>query len=144
MATPSPTRPSTPGTPTASNTARDVFEFDEHGFAKAGEDDKSSNPPSNSKQELFVFQWLAAVERELKRCGHDIFRIMQPNLERQLLKLISMPVPKPRHPTRRLIARCFLSLYVRGNSSTLYDTIKILQSLIESAGKGMGDKDVKL
>jgi len=69
---------------------------------------------------------------------------MQPNLERQLLKLISMPVPKPRHPTRRLIARCFLSLYVRGNSSTLYDTIKILQSLIEAAGKGMGDKDVKL
>lgn len=68
---------------------------------------------------------------------------MQPNLERQLLKLISMPAPKPRHPIRRLIARCFLSLYVRGNSSTLFETVQILQSLIE-AGKGMGDKDVKL
>ncbi|KAF9113074.1 hypothetical protein BGX27_002279 [Mortierella sp. AM989] len=142
MATPSPTRPSTPGTPTT-NTARDVFEFDERLFTAAGELDKQSNPPSNNKQELFVFQWLASVERELKRCGHDIFRIMQPNLERQLLKLISMPAPKPRHPIRRLIARCFLSLYVRGNSSTLFETIQILQSLIET-GKGMGDKDVKL
>ncbi|KAF9898040.1 hypothetical protein BX616_004571, partial [Lobosporangium transversale] len=142
MTTPSPTRPSTPGTPTT-NTARDVFEFDERLFTAAGELDKQSNPPSNNKQELFVFQWLATVERELKKCGHDIFRIMQPNLERQLLKLISMPAPKPRHPIRRLIARCFLSLYVRGNSATLFETIQILQSLIE-AGKGMGDKDVKL
>ncbi|KAG0005572.1 hypothetical protein BGZ79_003817 [Entomortierella chlamydospora] len=142
MATPSPTRPSTPGTPTT-NTARDVFEFDERLFTAAGELDKQSNPPTNNKQELFVFQWLASVERELKRCGHDIFRVMQPNLERQLLKLISMPVPKPRHPIRRLIARCFLSLYVRGNSSTLFETIQILQSLIET-GKGMGDKDIKL
>ncbi|KAF9902676.1 hypothetical protein EC991_004634 [Linnemannia zychae] len=142
MATPPDTRPSTPGTPITS-TARNVFDFDERLFAAAGDLDKQTNPPSNSKQELFVFQWLATVERELKRCGHDIFRIMQPNLERQLLKLISMPAPKPRHPIRRLIARCFLSLYVRGNSSTLFETIQILQSLIE-AGKGMGDKDVKL
>ncbi|KAF9953857.1 hypothetical protein BGZ72_005108 [Mortierella alpina] len=142
MATPPDTRPSTPGTP-LTTTARDVFEFDERLFAAAGELDKQTNPPSNSKQELFVFQWLASVERELKRCGHDIFRIMQPSLERQLLKLISMPAPKPRHPIRRLIARCFLSLYVRGNSSTLFETVQILQSLIE-AGKGMGDKDVKL
>ncbi|KAG0088006.1 hypothetical protein BGZ92_006713 [Podila epicladia] len=142
MATPPDTRPSTPGTPMAS-TIRDVFDFDERMFAAAGEMDKQTTPASNNKQELFVFQWLASVERELKRCGHDIFRIMQPNLERQLLKLISMPVPKPRHPIRRLIARCFLSLYVRGNSSTLFETVQILQSLIE-AGKGMGDKDVKL
>ncbi|KAG0032474.1 hypothetical protein BGZ81_010821 [Podila clonocystis] len=142
MATPPDTRPSTPGTPMAS-TIRDVFDFDERMFAAAGEMDKQTAPASNNKQELFVFQWLASVERELKRCGHDIFRIMQPNLERQLLKLISMPAPKPRHPIRRLIARCFLSLYVRGNSSTLFETVQILQSLIE-AGKGMGDKDVKL
>ncbi|KAF9293013.1 hypothetical protein BGZ88_005891 [Linnemannia elongata] len=142
MATPPDTRPSTPGTPITS-TARNVFDFDERLFSAAGDLDKQTNPPSNSKQELFVFQWLASVERELKRCGHDIFRIMQPNLERQLLKLISMPAPKPRHPIRRLIARCFLSLYVRGNSSTLFETVQILQSLIE-AGKGMGDKDVKL
>ncbi|KAF9953076.1 hypothetical protein BGZ70_000363, partial [Mortierella alpina] len=142
MATPPDTRPSTPGTP-LTTTARDVFEFDERLFAAAGELDKQTSPPSNSKQELFVFQWLASVERELKRCGHDIFRIMQPSLERQLLKLISMPAPKPRHPIRRLIARCFLSLYSRGNSSTLFETVQILQSLIE-AGKGMGDKDVKL
>ncbi|KAF9025763.1 hypothetical protein BGZ52_008608 [Haplosporangium bisporale] len=142
MATPPDTRPSTPGTPMAS-TIRDVFDFDERIFTAAGEMDKQTTPASNNKQELFVFQWLASVERELKRCGHDIFRIMQPNLERQLLKLISMPAPKPRHPIRRLIARCFLSLYVRGNSSTLFETVQILQSLIE-AGKGMGDKDVKL
>ncbi|KAF9932214.1 hypothetical protein BGZ67_004856 [Mortierella alpina] len=142
MATPPDTRPSTPGTP-LTTTARDVFEFDERLFAAAGELDKQTSPPSNSKQELFVFQWLASVERELKHCGHDIFRIMQPGLERQLLKLISMPAPKPRHPIRRLIARCFLSLYSRGNSSTLFETVQILQSLIE-AGKGMGDKDVKL
>ncbi|KAF9084004.1 hypothetical protein BGX23_010924 [Mortierella sp. AD031] len=125
MATPPETRPSTPGTP-ITLTARNVFDFDERLFSAAGDLDKQSNPPSNSKQELF-----------------DIFKVMQPNLERQLLKLISMPAPKPRHPIRRLIARCFLSLYVRGNSSTLFETIQILQSLIE-AGKGMGDKDVKL
>lgn len=69
---------------------------------------------------------------------------MQPNLERQLIKLISMPVPKPRHPIRRLIARCFLSLYVRGNSSSLFQTIQILQTLIETGKSGVGDKDIGL
>lgn len=69
MATPPETRPSTPGTPITS-TARNVFDFDERLFAAAGDLDKQTNPPSNSKQELFVFQWLASVERELKRCGH--------------------------------------------------------------------------
>jgi len=69
MATPPDTRPSTPGTPMTS-TARDVFEFDERLFSAAGDLDKQTSPPSNSKQELFVFQWLATVERELKRCGH--------------------------------------------------------------------------
>ncbi|KAG0226196.1 armadillo-type protein [Mortierella sp. GBAus27b] len=142
MATPTHTRPSTPGTPTT-NTVRDVFEFDERLFTAAGELDKLSNPPSNNKQEIFVFQWLAAVERELKRCGHDILRTMQPSLERQLIKLISMPAPKPRHPIRRLIARCFLSLYVRGNSASLFQTIQILKTLIEP-GNGIGDKDIGL
>ncbi|KAF9581978.1 hypothetical protein BGW38_000822, partial [Lunasporangiospora selenospora] len=65
------TRPSTPGTPRTS-TVRDAFEFDERLFSAAGDIDKQSNPPSNNKQELFVFQWLAGVERELKRCGHDV------------------------------------------------------------------------
>lgn len=69
MATPPDTRPSTPGTPITS-TARNVFDFDERLFSAAGDLDKQTNPPSNSKQELFVFQWLASVERELKRCGH--------------------------------------------------------------------------
>lgn len=72
MATPPDTRPSTPGTPMAS-TIRDVFDFDERIFAAAGEMDKQTNPASNNKQELFVFQWLASVERELKRCGHVSF-----------------------------------------------------------------------
>ncbi|KAF9162925.1 hypothetical protein DFQ26_003103 [Actinomortierella ambigua] len=34
-------------------------------------------------------------------------------------------------------------MYLRGSTTTLYETIQILQSLIE-AGKGLGDKDVKL
>ena len=72
MATPPDTRPSTPGTPMAS-TIRDVFDFDERIFAAAGEMDKQTTPASNNKQELFVFQWLASVERELKRCGHVSF-----------------------------------------------------------------------
>lgn len=52
------------------STIRDVFDFDERLFAAAGEMDKQTTPASNNKQELFVFQWLASVERELKRCGH--------------------------------------------------------------------------
>ncbi|KAG0234705.1 hypothetical protein BGW41_001025 [Actinomortierella wolfii] len=142
MASPPDTRPSTPGTPLAL-TVKDAFEFDERQFAAAGELDKQANPPSTTKRELFVFQWLAGVDRELKKCSHDALRVAQASLERQLLKLISLPSPKPRHPIRRLIARCFLTLYIRGSTTTLFETIQILQSLIE-AGKGLGDKDVKM
>lgn len=49
---------------------QDVFELDEGLFLPSQEARSALQPSSNNKNEIFVSHWLAAEERELKRCGH--------------------------------------------------------------------------
>ncbi|CAG8760108.1 5803_t:CDS:2, partial [Acaulospora morrowiae] len=73
----------------------------------------------------------------------ETLKSYQASIEKQLLKFISLASPRPHRPIRQLIARCFVIIYVKGDSRTLYDTITALQSLAV-VGKGVGEKETKL
>jgi hypothetical protein len=53
-----------------------------------------------------------------------------------------MASPKPRRPIRCLIGRCFILLYTRAETRTLFDTIVALQGTA-GAGKNV-DKEAKM
>ncbi|CAG8604331.1 6383_t:CDS:10 [Rhizophagus irregularis] len=116
-------------------TFNEPFQFDEHKLASY-----AANP---EKQELYVFNWLANLEREIKKIDKDTIKQCQTNLEKQLLKFISSITPKPQRPIRQLIARIFVIIYIKGDSRTLFDTITALQSLV-GVGKNVGEKETKL
>ncbi|KAG1384801.1 hypothetical protein G6F60_002658 [Rhizopus arrhizus] len=106
-------------------------------------DEQKIQPSENTeKQELYVLQWLAQVERESKIIDGEILKKSQPILEKSLFRLISLATAKPRRPIRFLIGRCYIILYTRGDTRSLFDTITALHSLI-GANKNI-DKQTKL
>ncbi|RUP46507.1 armadillo-type protein [Jimgerdemannia flammicorona] len=111
----------------------DAFTFDEQKLLAAGAADK---------QEIFLFQWLAHLERELKTVNQDVLRRSQYVLEKTLLRITALSSVKPRRPIRRLLARAFVLLYTRGETRTLFDTVTALHSLV-NAGKNV-EKEAKV
>lgn len=111
----------------------DAFLFDESKLAATG---------NVEKQELYVFQWLSHVEQESKVIEADLLKKIQPKLEKTLLSFVTMASPKPRRPIRCLIGRCFILLYTRAESRTLFDTIVALHGTA-GAGKNV-DKEAKI
>ncbi|KAG0172348.1 hypothetical protein DFQ30_010665 [Apophysomyces sp. BC1015] len=111
----------------------DVFVLDEQ---------KLQATESAEKQELYLLQWMAQVERECKLTDLDTLKHSQPLLEKTLLKLISLATAKPRRPIRFLIGRCFVLLYTRGETRSLFDTVTALHSLI-AASKNI-DKETRI
>ena len=64
----------------------------------------------------------------------DVFKPAQTRLESMFLKIATGmdPFPVPGRPIRHLVARCFVTIYTRGESRTLFDT---LQALVKVAGE---------
>ncbi|ORZ22294.1 armadillo-type protein [Absidia repens] len=111
----------------------EAFNFDEQRLQSA---------ETQEKQELYLLQWLAQVEREIKTIPVDTLKRAQPVLEKTLLRFISLSTAKPRRPIRFLIGRCYVLLYTRGDTKQLFDTVTALHSLI-SASKNI-DKETKI
>lgn len=57
------------------------------------------------------------------------FQSNQNHLEQLLLKYLAASSPKPNQATRRLIARCFIVIYSKGDQRTLFDTVVSIQSM---------------
>ncbi|KAF8597460.1 hypothetical protein BDV93DRAFT_527407 [Ceratobasidium sp. AG-I] len=83
--------------------------------------------------EIYLLQWLCSVEKSLAGLSTDTLKSVQPATEATLLKCITAPVPFPipGRPIRALVARCFLAIYARGETRTLYDTV---QACLKIAG----------
>ncbi|CEP08433.1 hypothetical protein [Parasitella parasitica] len=111
----------------------DVFIIDEQ---------KIQASENNEKQELYVLQWLAQVERESKTIDVELLKKAQPVIEKTLFRLISLATAKPRRPIRFLIGRCYVILYTRGDTRTLFDSVTALHSLV-SANKNI-DKETRI
>ncbi|KAG1883078.1 hypothetical protein F4604DRAFT_1920974 [Suillus subluteus] len=78
--------------------------------------------------ELYLFQWLSNLERNLRNASTETLKEMQASVEATLLKVLipSEPYPSPGRPLRNLAARCLLVLYHRGESRSLFDTLRVL------------------
>ncbi|CAL1697978.1 unnamed protein product [Somion occarium] len=84
--------------------------------------------------EIYLFQWLASNERAIQHASSDDLKATQEALEGTLLNVLSGsgPYPPPGRPLRNLVARCFVALYSRGNTKSLFET---LQALFKTAGE---------
>ncbi|KAG2033122.1 armadillo-type protein [Suillus americanus] len=78
--------------------------------------------------ELYLFQWLSNLERSLRNASTETLKETQASVEVTLLKVLipSEPYPSPGRPLRNLAARCLLVLYHRGESRSLFDTLRVL------------------
>ena len=114
---------------------------------------------SGESGEVYLFSWLASVERFLKTsspvCHHIIVTILslliasqddiktvQKDLEASLLDVISSgePYPVPGRALRNLVASCILILYTRGDSKNMFDTLLAFLK-IANAFKASADRD---
>ncbi|EGN94850.1 hypothetical protein SERLA73DRAFT_171234 [Serpula lacrymans var. lacrymans S7.3] len=88
---------------------------------------------SGENGELYLFQWLCSLEEKLKDAPHDQIKASQPHVESTLVKAITRAdqYPIPGRILRNPVARCLISLYTRGESKTLFDT---LQTFVKVAG----------
>ncbi|KAF8841000.1 clathrin-coated vesicle protein [Paxillus ammoniavirescens] len=90
--------------------------------------------------QIYLFQWLTSLEKSLKEATVDQLKAMQSSVEETLLKVIcgSDSYPLPGRGIRSLAGRCFVLQYTRGDSKTLFDT---LRTLLKTAGDMKMDKD---
>lgn len=105
--------------------------------------------------QIYLFQWLAALEKSLKDASvvclqslwvipalttpQDQLKSAQPLVEETLFKVVcgSDNYPLPGRGLRNLAARCFIIQYTRGDSRTLFDTLRVL---LKTAGDVKMDK----
>ncbi|KDQ17281.1 hypothetical protein BOTBODRAFT_106006 [Botryobasidium botryosum FD-172 SS1] len=81
----------------------------------------------------------------MHRCNstQDVLKSSQSQLEATLLKAITSvaPFPPPGRPIRNLVARCYISLFTRGETKSVFD---VIQALLKVAGDPKStDKDAK-
>ncbi|KAI6043108.1 armadillo-type protein [Pisolithus marmoratus] len=92
--------------------------------------------------EIYLFQWLSSLQKNLKEATTDLVKASQTSTEVTLLKIIcgSNGYPLPGRGIRNLSARCFVLQYGRGETRTLFDT---LRALLKIAGDPKAsDKDI--
>lgn len=114
---------------------------------------------SGESGEVYLFSWLASVERFLKTsspvshhiivtilslliASQDDIKTVQKDLEASLLDVISSgePYPVPGRALRNLVASCILILYTRGDSKNMFDTLLAFLK-IAGAFKAPADRD---
>ena len=88
---------------------------------------------SGDEGEIYLLQWLADTERDLKSGTPSSWKTSQTIYETKLLKVIYglSPYPNPGRPFRQIASRCLVLLYSKGETRTLFDT---LQSLLKIGG----------
>ncbi|QRW26225.1 HEAT repeat protein [Rhizoctonia solani] len=94
--------------------------------------------------DIYLFQWLCATEKTLNNMSVEELKAAQSTTEATLLKCINVtsPFPAPGRPIRSLVARCFLIIYSRGETLTMYDTV---QACLKVAGDSkLSEKDGRL
>ncbi|KAG1904032.1 armadillo-type protein [Suillus fuscotomentosus] len=93
-----------------------------------GIEELDENQLTADSGELYLFQWLSNLERSLRHASTETLKETQASVEATLLKVLipSEPYPSPGRPLRSLAARCLLVLYHRGESRSLFDTLRVL------------------
>ncbi|KAI9012871.1 armadillo-type protein [Gaertneriomyces semiglobifer] len=109
------------------------FTFDEARFIAAD---------TPEKKELVLFQWLSFLQRDLSLVSSDVLKTSQTQLEKLLLRHLVSMLPKPSRTIRRLVARCLILIYSKGDTRTLFDTLSALQGMV--ANKKVEDMSLRI
>ncbi|KAF7309872.1 Clathrin-coated vesicle protein [Mycena indigotica] len=82
--------------------------------------------------EMYLFQWLSATEKAIKSTPLEYLKTKQADVESALVKVILShePYPVPGRALRNCAARCFVLLYTRGETRTLFDTLQALIKVV--------------
>ncbi|CAE6356393.1 unnamed protein product [Rhizoctonia solani] len=91
--------------------------------------------------DIYLFQWLCTAEKALHKMSLEELKGAQSTTEATLLKCVNAtsPFPAPGRPIRALVARCFLIIYSRGETRSMYDTV---QACLKVAGDAkLSEKD---
>ena len=96
-----------------------------------------SNPnESIEKKEMFLFQYLSNLERDLEKCPSEQLKPYQTDVEKTLLN-IHVSEPKPNYPMRNVLSRCLVLVYKQGDPRSLFDSFAWLQNQLNLfTGKG--------
>ncbi|TRM58754.1 armadillo-type protein [Schizophyllum amplum] len=81
---------------------------------------------SGEQAGMYVFQWLCSTEKSISSIPMEDLKAGQVDLEATLVKIIAAPAPfpLPGRPVRNVAARCFIALYRRVETRTLFDTLQ--------------------
>lgn len=92
--------------------------------------------------EVYLFQWLASVERFLRTAPPADVKVAQKDLEASLINVVTSRelYPVPGRALRNLVASCLLVLYTRGDSKNMFDTLIALLK-VASDFKAPADRD---
>ncbi|EIW85333.1 clathrin-coated vesicle protein [Coniophora puteana RWD-64-598 SS2] len=113
-------------------------------FAKGSEtviDDIDESQLTGDNGELYLFQWVSYVEKALKAVHADEVNAKQQVIEATLLKVVNgnQPYPPPGRALRDLLVKCYVTLYTRGDTRSLFDTF---QTFIKIAGDVKAPNDL--
>ncbi|KAK9765362.1 hypothetical protein K7432_006370 [Basidiobolus ranarum] len=106
-----------------------TFKFDESTLVAAAS--------SVEKQELILLQWLTTLEKELQNISEASLKGIQDDLVKQLMRFFTYPSPKLKRPHRQVLSRCLVTIYLKGDTLHLIDTLNILNGLTISGKSGV-------
>ncbi|KAF8630604.1 hypothetical protein AX15_002831 [Amanita polypyramis BW_CC] len=91
---------------------------------------ESEITPENG--EVYLFQYLSALEKQLGDVSLEGLKSQQSTIEKALIKVVSAPepYPLPGRALRNLVARCFILMYTRGETRSLFDTLQAFMKIV--------------
>ncbi|CAA7266119.1 unnamed protein product [Cyclocybe aegerita] len=87
---------------------------------------------SGENGEVYLFQWLSATEKKLDGISLSDLKPRQNDLEKTYVKIISATEssPLPGRAIRNLVGRSLVTLYTRGETRTMFDTLQAFLRLV--------------
>ncbi|KAF7308406.1 Clathrin-coated vesicle protein [Mycena chlorophos] len=82
--------------------------------------------------EMYLFQWLSTTEKSIKEATPDYLKTKHADVESALIRIVLAqdPFPVPGRALRNCAARCFVLLYTRGESRTLFDALQSFMKVV--------------
>ncbi|KAF8148271.1 clathrin-coated vesicle protein [Crassisporium funariophilum] len=95
-------------------------------------DDILESELAGENGEVYLFQWLSSTEKKLEVAPIVDLKSKQAELEKVFIKIVSAtePYPAPGRAIRNLVGRCLVTLYTRGETRTMFDTLQSFLRLV--------------
>ncbi|KAF9444651.1 clathrin-coated vesicle protein [Macrolepiota fuliginosa MF-IS2] len=87
---------------------------------------------AGDNKEVYLFQWLPSVVKYIRESQISDLKTKQADIEKALIKIIASPepYPTPGRAIRNFVGKCFLELYTRGETRTMFDTLQAFMKIV--------------